>query len=68
MQIFEQRLGVVESVENDIYQVRYWELVISAKLSENITEKPVPESDVQFSWNHKEDSMITKVLKNLLED
>lgn len=25
MQIFEQHLGVVESVENDIYNVRYWE-------------------------------------------
>lgn len=68
IQIFEQHLGVVESVNNDVYQVRYWELVIPVKLSENIAEKPVPGSDVQFSWNHKGDATITKVIKNLLED
>ena len=67
MQIFEQHLGVVESVKEDIYTVRYWELLISAKLSENINEKPLEGSDVQFVWNHKGESTITKVFKNLLE-
>ncbi len=67
MQIFEQHLGVVEAVEGDTYQVRYWELLIPAKLSENVTEKPVAGSDVQFSWNPKGDSFITKVFQNLLE-
>ncbi len=67
MQIFEQHLGVVDSVEGDLYRVRYWELTIPAVLSEDLTEKPVPGSDVQFDWNHRGTSTITKVLKNLLE-
>lgn len=67
MQIFEQHLGVVESMEGDIYQIRYWELLIPAKLSDTLTEKPIKGSDVQFIWNHKSDSTITKVFKNLLE-
>ncbi|MBO4847312.1 MAG: N-acetyltransferase [Lachnospiraceae bacterium] len=67
MQIFEQHLGVVESVKDDIYTVRYWELLIPAKLSEDINEKPQKGSDVQFIWNHKGESTITKVFKNLLE-
>lgn len=65
-QIFEQHLGVVESVEADTYNVRYWELVIPARLSDDLTEKPVAGSDVQFAWNHKGESKITKVFKNLL--
>ena len=68
MQIFEQHLGVVDSVQGDTYNVRYWELVIPAKLSENISEKPIVGSDVQFDWNHKGESRITKVFRNLLED
>ena len=72
MQIFEEHLGVVESIEKsaqgDIYNVRYWELVIPARLSEQLTAKPAVGSDVQFYWNHKGGtSQITKVLKNLLE-
>jgi hypothetical protein len=67
MQIFEQHLGVVEAVEDDTYMVRYWELLIPAKLSENLGGKPEVGSDVQFMWNHKGESQITKVLKNLLE-
>jgi len=68
MQIFEQRLGVVESVQGDTYNVRYWELVIPAKLSENLESKPKAGSDVQFIWNHKGESKITRVIKNLLEE
>lgn len=67
MQIFEQHLGVVEAVDGDVYTVRYWELLIPAKLSDTLNEKPVKGGDVQFAWNHKEDSVITKVFKNLLE-
>lgn len=67
MQIFEQHLGVVEAVNDDIYHVRYWEKIIPAKLAENMKEKPAAGSDVQFVWNHKGDSAITKVLHNLLE-
>ena len=68
MQIFEQHLGVVESVEDDHYMVRYWELLIPAKADDVLTEKPVKGSDVQFIWNHKGESRITKVFKNLLEN
>ena len=67
MQIFEQHLGVVESIEGDTYMVRYWELLIPAKLADTVTEKPQAGSDVQFSWNHKGESSITKVFRNLLE-
>lgn len=67
MQIFEQHLGVVESVAEDTYMVRYWELLIPAKADETLVEKPAEGSDVQFSWNHKGESRITKVFHNLLE-
>ena len=67
MQIFEQHLGVVDSVKDDVYMVKYWELLIPAKLSEDINEKPLEGSDVQFIWNHKGESTITKVFRNLLE-
>ena len=68
MQIFDEHLGRVESIQGEIYNVRYWELVIPAKLSGNLQEKPDVGSDVQFCWNHKGgESKITKVVKNLLE-
>ena len=67
MQIFEQHLGVVESIEDDTYMVRYWELLIPAKLSKDLDKKPEVGSDVQFIWNHKGESSITKVIKNMLE-
>lgn len=46
----------------------YWELTIPATLSETIQEKPIIGSDVQFKWNHKGESTITKVITNLLEE
>ena len=67
MQIFEQHLGVVESIQDDVYNVRYWELTIPTRLSDDIAEKPVVGSDVQFIWNHKGESTITKLIKNMLE-
>lgn len=69
MQIFEKHLGVVESVEGDTFMVRYWELLIPTKLSDDLTVTPEVGSDVQFIWNHKDEagSRITKVFKNLLE-
>lgn len=68
MQIFEQHLGVVESIEEERYIVRYWELMIPAMLSKTICDKPVIGSDVQFLWNHKGDSVITKVITNMLKE
>lgn len=67
MQIFEQHLGVVEEVKDDEYTVRYWELLIPAKLSDTINEMPLKGSDVQFRWDHKDKAVITKVFRNLLE-
>ena len=68
MQIFEQHLGVVEDIIGDTYMVRYWELLIPAKLSDKVKEKVEKGSDVIFTWNHKGgDSVITKIFKNLLE-
>ena len=68
MQIFKEHLGVVESVKDDVYMVRYWELLIPCRLGASITEKPIAGSDVQFDWNHKADgeSKITRLIKNLL--
>ena len=69
MQIFGQHLGVVEAIEENIYMVRYWELLIPARLSDDLTVTPEVGSDVQFIWNHKDEkgSRITKVFRNLLE-
>lgn len=68
MQIFEQHLGVVEAIDGDEYMVRYWELLIPARLSPDMAKEPSVGSDVQFIWNHKGESSITKVFENLLED
>ena len=68
LQIFNEHLGVVESVHGDVYNVRYWELVIAAGLSDKLDVKPTAGSDVQFYWHHKGGkSTITRVFKNLLE-
>ena len=69
MQIFGQHLGVVEAIEEDTYIIRYWELLIPARLQDDIEVKPEIGSDVQFIWNHKDEkgSRITKVFRNLLE-
>ena len=68
MQIFELHLGVVEAIDGDKYMVRYWELLIPAKLSDDLTKEPSVGSDVKFIWNHKGESKITQVFKNMLED
>ena len=69
MQIFNQHLGLVESVEGGIFNVRYWELVIPCRLAEGLEVVPVAGSDVQFIWNHKGgESEITKIINNLLDD
>lgn len=72
LQIFDQHLGVVESVQDGVYMVRYWELVIPCRLAESFDAAaagtPVAGSDVQFFWNHKGGaSTITRLVKNLLE-
>lgn len=66
MQIFEKHLGVVESVDGDMCQVRYWELLIPARIPSDLPQKPIAGSDVIFEWNHKGESKITRVFKNLL--
>ncbi len=69
MQIFAQHLGVVESIDGGTFTVRYWELQIPAELSDDIAQKPVKGSDVLFSWDHHTNrAVITKVVKNLLDE
>ena len=69
MQIFNQHLGLVESVDGEIFNVRYWELVIPCRLAEGLEQRPAAGCDVQFIWNHKGgESEITKVVKNILDD
>ncbi len=69
MQIFNQHLGVVESMDGEIFNVRYWELVIPCKLAEGLEQMPAAGCDVQFIWNHKGgESEITKIVKNILDD
>lgn len=67
MQIFEQHLGVVESIKDGVYCVRYWELLIPAK-ADGVEKAPAVGSDVQFIWKRNGESKITKVFKNLLEE
>ena len=69
MQIFNQHLGLVESVDGDVFKVRYWELIIPCRLAEGLSQIPAAGDDVQFIWNHKGgESKITKVINNLLDD
>ncbi len=73
MQIFQEHLGVVESVKDGVYEVRYWELLIPCRLADGFdcgaAGKPVAGSDVQFDWDHKPGgvSRITRLVRNLLE-
>ena len=75
MQIFNEHLGVVESIDDGVYQVRYWEILIPCRLSDDLASDVLCSqliaegSDVQFKWNHKsgELSTITKPIKNLLD-
>lgn len=67
-QIFGQHLGVVEAIQDGVYSVRYWEKPIPAHLADDLKEKPVVGSDVQFAWNQQGESCITKVIHNLLEE
>ena len=60
--------NLVIRAENDTYMVRCRELLIPAKLSDTLGQKPATGSEVQFIWDHKGTSAITKVLKNLLEE
>lgn len=68
LQIHNQHLGVIEAVDGDVYQVRYWELLIPARLADDLKETPDVGSDILFYWNHKGDSCITKVFKNMLDE
>ena len=68
MQIFEQHLGVVEAIEKDTYMVRYWELLIPAKAEDGLKKELKEGSDVQFIWNHKGESRIVKVFRNMLDN
>ncbi len=59
MLLFQQRLGIVESVGYDTYIVSYRESLISARLADTVTEKPHTVSDAQSAWNHSGLSAVT---------
>ena len=71
MQIGAQHLGVLESVRDGSYNVRYWELLIACRLAPGFDAGAAgmlaAGSDVLFYWDHKGgESKITRLVKNLL--
>ena len=44
-----------------------WFFIVQIRMISINGGKPEAGSDVQFMWNHKGESQITKVFKNLLE-
>jgi hypothetical protein len=53
-------------VSQDIYQIRFWELLIPAHLDEGISTKPKVGENVLFAWKPDEEAVIKKVCGNNL--
>jgi predicted N-acetyltransferase YhbS len=66
LKLFEKHIGVVEMVSQDIYQIRFWELLIPAHLDEGISTKPKVGENVLFAWKPDEEAVIKKVCGNNL--
>ena len=69
--LLDKRLGVIEAVDGDVYYVKFWELLIPAKLSKDFNKdsvKPKVGDDVLFLWKKDGISKITSVCKNMLEE
>lgn len=69
LMILDNYFGVVEEINGENYMVRFWELLIPAKRSnemiQNVNEPKVGD-DVLFRWKTKEEAEITQICKNLL--
>lgn len=57
--------GVIESINNEEYTIKYWEISIKAKLDNNVNNPKIGDI-VLFKYNPKDISIITKVCKNLI--
>jgi len=71
LMLLDKRLGVIEAVDGDVYYVKFWELLIPAKLSKDFNKdsvKPKVGDDVLFLWKKDGISKITSVCKNMLEE
>lgn len=69
LSILDKRLGVVEAIDEDVYTVKFWEILIPAKLSKDFTynsNRPNIGDDVLFIWNQKGISEIITICKNIL--
>lgn len=66
LQIFEKHFGVVENIVDDVYQIRFWEIVIPACVSADMQELPKVGDIVLFRWKQQENGEITQVCHNML--
>lgn len=69
LMILDNYFGVVEEINGEDYMIRFWELLIQAKRSnEMIQNGNVPKvgDDVLFRWKVQGGSEITQICKNLL--
>jgi len=71
LMLMDKRLGVIEAVDGDVYTVKFWELSIPAKLSQDFAEisaRPKAGDDVLFLWRRGGISEITSVIRNMPEE
>lgn len=66
LQIFEKHFGVIENIADNMYQIRFWDLVIPAYVSLEMQEVPKLGDIVLFSWKQGENAEITEVCHNML--
>ena len=67
--ILDNYFGVVEEINGENYMIRFWELLIPAKRSNEMIQngnEPKVGDDVLFRWKTKEEAEITQICKNLL--
>ena len=66
LQIFEKHFGVIVNIADNMYQIRFWDLVIPAYVSLEMQAVPKVGDIVLFSWVQGENAEITQVCHNML--
>ena len=69
LMILDNYFGVVEEINGENYMVRFWELLIPAKKSNEMIQngnEPKVGDDVLFRWKNNGKSEITQICKNLM--